>query len=142
MAMATGSGQGLSATINATPLIDVLLVLLIIFLMIQPRHPYGLEAQVPQPPKSPSQPEPERTVVAEVLKEGDHAAVKINQQPVAWPELEQRIFDIYKGRAERVLFIKGDDDLTFDDVARVIDAANGTRLDVRVGLVTKSALGD
>lgn len=140
MAMTSGNGQGPSATINVTPLIDVLLVLLIIFLMITPTKPWGLEAQVPQPPKSPTQPQPERTVVAEVLKQGDTAVVRINQQPVAWPDLKDRLFEIFKSRAERVMFIKGDDDLDFAEAARVLDAANATQLNIRVGLVTKSVL--
>jgi biopolymer transport protein TolR len=141
MAMTSGSNQGVSAVINVTPLVDVLLVLLIIFMVISPTKPWGLEAQVPQPPK-PNTPESiERTIVAEVTKQRDETIVRINGLQVEWPQLQAQLTEIYKGRAERVMFIKGDDDLDFEEIARVIDAANATQLQIRVGLVTRSTLG-
>ncbi len=135
---ASGSG-GQSADINVTPLIDVLLVLLIIFMVITPLTPKGLEALVPQPPP-PNQPQTDtdRTVVVQVKQsaDGSRPKLKINQEDVTWDNLSTRLTDIFKTRAERVMFVKGDDEVEFQHVAQVIDIAKGTNLVDRVGLVT------
>jgi biopolymer transport protein TolR len=137
MAMSGGSGPGgISSDINVTPLIDVLLVLLIIFMVIVPVTPKGLEALVPQPPKDPQHQEPDnRTIVVSVIKAGNVVAYKINQDDVAKTDLQSRLTQIYANRAERIMFVKGDDDVNFANVADVIDIGHAALVD-HIGIIT------
>ena len=139
MGMAVGPSGGQSANINVTPLIVVLLVLLIIFMVITPLTPKGLDALVPQPPppNQKQQNTPDRTIVVQLI---DHGAgqvpgVKINQEDTTWDALQNRLTDIFKTRAEKVMFVKGDDNIPFYDVANVIDIAHASGVD-KVGLIT------
>lgn len=134
MAMNVGGSGGVTSSINMTPMIDILLVLLIIFMAISPVHPKGLEALAPQPPppNSPPPPDNDRTVVIQIDKQKN---VKINSEEVPWERLENRLVEIFKTRADRVVFVKGDPDLEFQTVARAIDMAHGANID-KVGLMT------
>ena len=133
MAMNVGGGSGVQASINMTPMIDILLVLLIIFMAISPVHPKGLEALAPQPPPPNSPPQPdEHTIVMVIDKAGK---IKINEDDADWNTLESRLVDIFKLRAEKVAFVKGDPDLDFQVIARAIDIAHAAGVD-KVGLMT------
>jgi biopolymer transport protein ExbD len=133
-----GSSGGSMSEINVTPMIDVLLVLLIIFMVIVPVTPKGLDAMVPQPPKDPQKTPPnnDRTIVVQVLgKAGIAPQYKINETDVQHNELQARLTEIYSNRAERIMFVKGDDDVDFKYVADVIDIARAANVD-HIGLMT------
>lgn len=134
MAMSVGGGKGVVSEPNVVPLIDVLLVLIIIFMVITPRTPTGLKTLVPQPtPPNQKQQQPDsRTIVVQVLANG---GLKINQDDVTWPTLGSRLFDIFKERADRIAFVKGDDNVEFAQVAHAIDIMRGAGID-HVGLIT------
>lgn len=137
MAMSTGSSGGAMGDINVTPMIDVLLVLLIIFMVIVPVTPKGLEALVPQPPKNPQQQQPnDRTIVVQIMgKGGANLTYKINETDVNKRDLPAKLTEIYSNRAEKVMFVKGDDDVNFAAIADVIDVGKAAGVD-HIGLMT------
>jgi len=136
MAMTTGSGRGYSSEINVTPMIDILLVLLIIFMVIVPVTPKGLAALAPHPPKGDPERDPGRAIVVQLLHSpGQALAYKINEADFAKSELLPKLTAIYANRAERVMFVKADDGIEFRYVAEVIDIGRAANVD-HIGLMT------
>ena len=138
MGVGGGNKGGAISEINVTPMIDVLLVLLIIFMVIVPVTPKGLDALVPQPPKDPQKqpPQNDRTIVVQVLNNPGHAPTyKINETEVNKSELLGKLTDIYANRAERIMFVRGDDDVNFAYVAEIIDIGKAANVD-HIGLMT------
>jgi biopolymer transport protein TolR len=138
--MAGGGARG--PQINVTPLIDVLLTLIIMFmLVVSMDKEYQEKAQIPQPPKdAKSDPSPERTVVIQVQwVKGQPPTLKINRDDVRWEDLQERLTKIYLTRVEKVAFIRGDADVDFQYVADVLDRAHSAGV-TRIGLLTEDGM--
>lgn len=136
--MQVGNVGHILGNMNVTPLIDVLLTLLVIFMIITPTTPRGESALIPQPPPKHAKPQPNsRSVVLQVVSggAGSQPQLEINQQNVTWQDLNNRLIDIYKTRAQKVLFVKADNDIPWQDVAAVIADAHNAGVD-HVGLIT------
>jgi len=133
MELEVGGKKGTAmASMNVVPLIDILLVLLIIFMVITPLTPKGLEALVPQPSHE-IEPVPDyKIVVVQVL---ENNRLKINEDTATWDNLGQQLNNIFKLRAEKVAFVKGDDAVVFAVVARAIDVMRSSGVE-KVGLMT------
>ena len=135
MSMTPGSRHG--AEINVTPLIDVLLVLLIIFMVIVPPHNLGEKADIPLPARIETPPsERQETIVLQLhgMGEGKQPTLQINQQDVSWDKLEARLRAIFEARSDKVAFVKGDPELDFQYVAQAIDISHHAGAE-RVGLL-------
>ena len=156
MAFSTAGGGPSSPQMNVTPLIDVLLVLLIIFMLVVINEkPTGLDAQIPQPvpPGAKNIPPPQTTIVIQVRHApageahpaagapragnalAEHPLVKINDEVVEWDHLRERLRDIFAIRVERIAYIEADDDIDFQEMADVIATARLAGVD-RMGLLT------
>ena len=135
--MAGGSASG--PQINVTPLIDVLLTLIIMFmLVVSMDKEYQEKTQLPNPDQKETAVTPPRTIVIQVVwtTKDQPPTVKINQEDVRWEDLEMRLAKIYLTRVEKVAFVRGDADVDFQYVADVIDLAHHAGVQ-RVGLLTQ-----
>ena len=131
-----GSQRGTIVELNVVPLIDILLVLLVIFMIIAHKQT-GLKAEIPSRAAAPpAAPEPE-VVVVQVLADG---SLSINQQSVEWDALRDRLDEVFKVRANRTAFIRGDAAVEFQLIARVIDVMHGAGIS-SVGLMTPQLEG-
>lgn len=142
MAMQAGSSGRISAEMNVTPMIDVLLVLIIIFIMIMPVDK-GLKTYVPQKAahNQPAPPEPPIVVQVKSAANGSPADLAINHQPVAWKDLQNKLKIIFAARTEKVAFVQGDDSVEFQNVAKVVDAAHSAGIR-KIGLIPEKPGGN
>lgn len=138
MSMMVGARSARSSEINVTPLIDVLLVLLIIFMVILPEHKMGEKTLIPQPSLETAAKPPESPIVIQLNNVGasQPPVLKINQEEVPWDGLEARLKDVYKRREDKVAFVKGDPDVDFEYVAEAVDITHRAGAD-RIGLLGK-----
>jgi biopolymer transport protein TolR len=127
--------RGIANEINVTPLIDILLVLLIVFMVITPLTPRGLDALIPQPPDKRSVQQEQRTVVIHLSRGVSGEVLHINGEQVAWNSIAARLTAIFATRADKVAFVTADPDLDFERVAAVIDVAHAAGID-KIGLIT------
>jgi biopolymer transport protein TolR len=142
MSMSAGSDKGLTNEPNVTPMIDVLLVLLIIFMMIIPLSRKAVDVQLPDPnpPKAPPNTKPDQ-IVLEVLHGPDGATFAVNKHPVDKAELFNYLKTTYDPRPEKIIFIKGDSDVTYQDIIFAMDQSRGAGVKV-IAAVPKPAEGN
>jgi biopolymer transport protein TolR len=143
MAFSMAGGGPRGPQINVTPLIDVLLTLIVMFmLVVSMDKEYQEKALIPQPAQKQTASEAQsRTIVIQVVwtAKGAPPAVKINREDVPWEGLEARLMQIYLTRAEKVAFVWGDADVDFQYIADVIDVAHHAGVQ-RVGLLTQDRM--
>jgi biopolymer transport protein TolR len=140
MGFSTADRGPLRAEINMTPMIDILLVLIIVFMVVvSMSQQKGLDAQIPQPATGSPPPQPERTIIIQVAWTNGKGppSLKINGEVVFWEKLHERLSEIFDRRVERVAFIKGDDDIDFQYVADAISIARVSGVQ-KVGLLSRN----
>ena len=131
------ASKGAMADINVTPMIDVLLVLLIIFMVVTPLAQKGLDISLPQPPP-PNQPEvktPQNQVVLGI----EEAALTVNKTPVALDELEGRLKDIYQSRSDKTIFVRASGDVLYGKVVQAMDIARSAGVE-RIGIISEKMI--
>lgn len=143
MAFSMAGGRPSGPQINVTPLIDVLLTLIIMFMLVVAMdREYGEKTQLPQPDqKQPAQESDSRTIIIQVIWTANDQTptIRINRDEVRWEDLETRLARIYLTRVEKVAFVRGDADVAFQYVASVIDLAHHAGVQ-RVGLLTNGQM--
>ena len=135
MSMSTGGGGGLNADPNVTPMIDVLMVLLIIFMVIVPTSRKAIDVQLPDPNPAPSVATNSTQIVLSVHPGGQY---EINKEPASQSSLASRLKQIYDPRPDKIIFIKADPDVTYQEVIRAMDVARGAGVKV-IGFTPKGA---
>jgi biopolymer transport protein TolR len=141
MAMSMGAEKEKIAEINITPMIDILLVLLIIFMVIVPAVPKGLEATLPQPPNHIANAGNDSIVVQVFSHRGASPTYRINDVDIPHAQLLAKLTEIFANRAERTMFVKGDDSVSFAAVADVIDIGRAANA-LHIGLMTPKTQTD
>jgi biopolymer transport protein TolR len=135
MAMSAAGARGLQNDINVTPMIDVLLVLLIIFMLVVPMSRKAIDLQLPDPTEQMQSTNPPPQIVLEVLPADRYL---INKQPVVKNDLQKRLTEIYKDRPEKIIFVKGDPKVKYSDVIFAMDVARGSGVKV-IGVSPKES---
>jgi len=123
----TGGGEGLSSDINVTPLIDVLLVLLIIFMITQPMSRKAFDVQTPKQQQQKTKEKPSSQIVLELKGDGSYA---INSQPYALSQLDQALHQIFDPRPAKLMFIKAASNRKYGEVMEAMDIAHGAGVQV------------
>ena len=137
MGMSTGSGTELNSNINVTPLADVMLVLLIIFMVITPLLQKGVDVKLPEAEFSRDKPDSEDVVNVAVRLDN---AIYLNLVPIPESELVSKLRDAFEGKAEKILFLKADVGLEYRDVMRIMELCRDAGAD-EIGLITEKKTG-
>jgi biopolymer transport protein ExbD len=127
MSMSTSGSGTLTNEPNVTPMIDVLLVLLIIFMLVVPMSRKAIDLQLPDPTEQQSSANPPPQIVLEVLPGNKFA---VNKEPLTKANLATRLKEIYDGRPEKIIFVKGDPKVKYSDVIFAMDVARGAGVKV------------
>ena len=137
MGMSTGATTQFNSNINVTPLADVMLVLLIIFMVITPLLQKGVDVKLPEAQFSRDKPDNEDVVNVAILLNN---AIYLNLVPIAESELVTKLAEAFEGKAEKILFLKADEGLEYRDVMRIMELCQDGGAD-EIGLITEKKIG-